>query len=73
MENIYVTKSSMPSYEEYIEAKYRNKMQDVEIAETLKEEIQERLSYDELCLSRFNENNGDYIYELEEKCGVKSK
>lgn len=33
--------------------------------ETLKEEIQERLSYDELCLSRFNENNGDYIYELE--------
>lgn len=33
--------------------------------ETLKEEIQDRLSYDELCLSRFYENNGDYIYELE--------
>ena len=33
--------------------------------EILKEEIQDRLSYDELCLSRFYENNGDYIYELE--------
>lgn len=33
--------------------------------ETLKEEIQDRLSYDELCLSRFFENNGDYIYELQ--------
>lgn len=33
--------------------------------ETLKEEIQDRLSYDKLCLSRFYENNGDYIYELE--------
>ena len=32
---------------------------------TLKEEIQDRLSYDELCLSRFYENNGDYLYELE--------
>lgn len=33
--------------------------------ETLKEEIQDRLSYDEICLSRFYENNGDYIYEQE--------
>ena len=33
--------------------------------EILKGEIQDRLSYDELCLSRFYENDGDYIYELE--------
>lgn len=33
--------------------------------ENLIEEIKERLSYDELCLSRFYENNGDYIYELQ--------
>ena len=33
--------------------------------EILKEEIQERLSYDELCLSRFYENDGDYVYELQ--------
>lgn len=33
--------------------------------ETLKEEIQDRFTYDELCLSRFYENNGDYVYELQ--------
>lgn len=33
--------------------------------EILKEEIQDRLSYDELCLSRFYENDGDHIYELQ--------
>lgn len=31
----------------------------------LRKEIQDRLSYDELCFSRFYENNGAYIYELQ--------
>lgn len=31
----------------------------------LKEEIHDRLSYDEDCLSRFYENNGDFLYILE--------
>ena len=31
----------------------------------LREEIKDRLSYDELCVSRFYENDGAYIYELQ--------
>ena len=31
----------------------------------LREEIQDRLSYDDLCISRFYENDGGYIYELQ--------
>ena len=31
----------------------------------LREEIQDRLSYDDLCISRFYENDGGYIYRLE--------
>lgn len=46
-------------------AAYLNGLMEQTENEILKEEIQDRLSYDELCLSRFYENNGDYIYELE--------
>ena len=46
-------------------AAYLKRLMEQTENETLKEEIQDRLSYDELCLSRFYENNGDYIYELE--------
>lgn len=31
----------------------------------LREEIQDRLFYDDLCISRFYENDGGYIYELQ--------
>ena len=31
----------------------------------LREEIQDRLSYDDLCISRFYDNDGGYIYELQ--------
>uniref|UniRef100_UPI004057AF05 hypothetical protein n=1 Tax=Acetatifactor sp. TaxID=1872090 RepID=UPI004057AF05 len=35
-----------------------------DVQEHLKEEIQDRLSYDESCLSRFYKNDGTCIYEL---------
>ncbi len=45
-------------------AVHLKELMDITTNEYLKEEIQERLSYDERCLSRFYENNGTCIYEL---------
>lgn len=46
-------------------AAHLKKLLEITEDENLKEEIEDRLSYDELCLSRFYENNGYYIYELQ--------
>ena len=46
-------------------AAYLKRLMEQTENEILKGEIQERRSYDELCLNKFYENNGDYIYELE--------
>lgn len=46
-------------------AAYLKKLVDVTTNKHLKEEIQDRLSYDECCLSRFYKNDGACIYELQ--------
>ena len=38
-EKAFLIQNIFPTIEEYIESKYQNKMQDVEITETLKQEI----------------------------------